>query len=212
MIRGREAVASRPHERFSESPAVVDRALMIACAVTWLAALGVTVAAGVALVDLGEGHPNEVVEDPGTPWLLYTVIGVSALVIALAIPLLLRARRGTEPEPPPRPTTGPKTVQARAMMVDPDPPDYPGPTPARHSSSVISVASLDRMWLRCGLGVLTAVGLAYVAVAVATYLMALDKMTAAWSLYGVAGVITVAMVVIPIKYLRQLRAALTTEA
>lgn len=205
-------MAGRPQERFSGSPELVDRAVMIACAVTWLAALGVTVAAGVALVDLGEGHPNEVVEDPGTPWLLYTVIGVSALVIALAIPLLLRARRGNEPEPPPRPTVGPKTVQARAMMAEADPPDYPGPTPARHPSSVISVTTLDRMWLRCGLSVLTAVGLAYVAVGVATYLMALDKMTAAWSLYGVAGVITVAMVVIPIWYLRRLRSALTVEA
>lgn len=204
-------MAWRPQERFSSSPEVVDRGVMIACAVTWLAALGVAVAAAVALVDLGEGHPTEAAEDPATPWLLYTVIGISALVIALAIPLLLRARRSTEMEPPPRPTTGPKTVQARAMM-DPDPPDYPGPTPARHSSSVISVAALDRMWLRCGLGVLTAVGLAYVAVAVATYLMALDKITASWSVYGVAGVIAVAMAAIPIKYLRQLRAALATEA
>lgn len=206
-------MAGRMQEQVSESPELVDRGVMIVCAVTWLVALGVTVAAAVTLVDLSKGHPTEVVEESGTPWLLYTVIGVSALVIALAIPLLLRARRGTEAALPPRPTTGPKTVQARAMMVEPDPPDYPGPTPARHSSSVISVAALDRMWLRCGLGVLTAVGLAYIAVAVATYLLALDKVTAAWIVYGVAGVITVAMVVIPIRYLHQLRAALaTTEA
>lgn len=201
-------MAWRSQERISDSPEVVDRGVVFACAATWLAALGVAVAAGVALVDLGDGMTAEpAAEESGTPWLLYTVIGVSALVIALAIPLLLRARRIVE-EPPPPPRTGPKTVQARAMLVDPDPPDYPGPTPARYSSSVISASALDRMWLRCGLGVLTSVGLAYIAVAVATYLMALDKLTAAWIVYGVAGVITLAMIAIPILSLRRLRAAL----
>lgn len=196
--------------KFSDSPELVDRGVMVACAVTWLVALGVAVAAGVALVDLGVAHSPGPVSDPGTPWLLYTVIGVSAAVIVLAVPLLLRARRAVEePVPPPRP--GPKTVQARAMLVDQDPPDYPGPTPARHSSSAISVTFLDRMWLRCGLGVLTAVGLAYVAVAVATYLMASDKITASWVVYGVAGVITLAMIAIPLTYLRQLKGRLASE-
>ena len=45
-----------------------------------------------ALVDLGRGHPQSSGES-GTPWLLYTVIGVSAAVIIGAVPLLLRARR-----------------------------------------------------------------------------------------------------------------------
>ena len=68
------------------------------------------------------------------------------------------------------------------------------------------------MWLRCGLGVLTALGLAYVAVAVATYLMALDKVTASWVVYGVAGVITLAMIAIPVGYLRRLRSSLAVDA
>ncbi|CAN5573536.1 DUF2561 family protein [soil metagenome] len=203
-------MAGRPKEQSSTSPEVIDRSVMAACAATWLVALGISVAAGVALANLGErGGAAPVADKSETPWLLYTVIGVSALVIALAIPLLLRARRTSE-EPPPPPRTGPKTVQARAMMaVDPDPPDYPGPTPARYSSSVISAIALDRMWLRCGLGVLTTLGLAYAAVAVATYLMAVDKETASWWVYGVAGAITVVMIAIPIVYLRQLRTALS---
>ncbi|CAN5641255.1 DUF2561 family protein [soil metagenome] len=205
-------MARRPQDRLSNSPEVVDRSVVFGCAATWLVALGVAVAAGVALVDMGDGGTTAAVasDDAATPWLLYSVIGVSALVIALAIPLLLRARRTAE-EPPPPPRTGPKTVQARAMMVDPDPPDYPGPTPARYSSSVISAAALDRMWLRCGLGVLTTLGLAYVAVAVATYLMALEKLTASWIVYGVAGALTVVMIAIPVVYLRQLKGALAGE-
>jgi hypothetical protein len=205
-------MARRP-ERFSRSPEVVDRSVMTACAASWLAALGVAVAAGVALSNMGQTQTAAPTQEATTPWLLYTVIGVSALVIVLAVPLLLRARRNAVLETPPPPRTGPKTVQARAMMaVEPDPPDYPGPTPARHSATVISAVALDRMWLRCGLGVLTAVGLAYVAVAVATYLMAVEKLTASWVVYGIAGVITLAMIAIPVAYLRQLRTALAADA
>lgn len=201
----------RPQDRLSGSPELIDRGVIAACAVTWLAALGVAVAAGVALVKLGSVHTSRPAEDAGTPWLLYTVIGVSALVILLAVPLLLRARRAVdEPSPPPR--TGPKTVQARALLADQDPPDYPGPTPARHSPEAVPATFLDRMWLRCGLGVLTGVGLAYVAVAVATYLMALGSTTASWVAYGVAGAITLATVAIPLVYLRQLRGLLATDA
>jgi len=197
----------------SGSPEVIDRGVMVACAITWLAVLGVAVAAGVALTNMGEAHSAAPTGDRDTPWLLYTVIGVSALVIVLAVPLLLRARRITE-EPPPPPRTGPKTVQARAMMMatEPDPPDYPGPTPARYSSAVISAVALDRMWLRCGLGVMTGIGLAYVAVAVATYLMALNRVSASCAVYGVAGVITLATIAIPVAYLRRLRSALAVDA
>ena len=70
----------------------VDRILLGACAAIWLAALGTGVAAVVALVDLARGHPESSGES-ATPWLLYTVIGISALVIIGAVPLLLRARR-----------------------------------------------------------------------------------------------------------------------
>lgn len=39
------------------SPEVIDRALIVACAVAWLLALGFAVAAGVALADLGGDGP-----------------------------------------------------------------------------------------------------------------------------------------------------------
>ena len=69
-----------------------DRILLAVCAALWLAALGAAVAAIVALVDLASRHrPTR--RDSETPWLLYTVIGVSAVVIVGAIPLLIRARR-----------------------------------------------------------------------------------------------------------------------
>jgi hypothetical protein len=70
---------------------------------------------------------------------------------------------------------------------------------------------LDRMWLRCGVGVLTAMGVAMIAVATATYLMAVESDTASWTAYGVAAVVTVAMTVIPVLYLRQLRVALANS-
>ena len=77
----------------------VDRILVGACVAIWLAALGAGVAATVALVDLARGHPEaaaSATESADTPWLLYSVIGVSAIVIAGAIPLLLRARAQNE--------------------------------------------------------------------------------------------------------------------
>ncbi|MCV7225052.1 DUF2561 family protein [Mycolicibacterium komossense] len=209
MSPGRGHADAGPQSRFARSPETVDRILVIACAVMWLAVLGVGVAATVALVDLGSGHPATApkAEHSDTPWLLYVVIGVSALVILAAIPLLLRARRIVIDERPPVPPARP---QAR-LAVDRDPPDYPGPTPARAPSNVISVGMLDRMWLRCGVGVLTATGAAMIAVATATYLMAVQSDTASWSAYGVAGVITVGMTAIPVLYLRQLHAALANS-
>jgi RsiW-degrading membrane proteinase PrsW (M82 family) len=195
-----------PRSRFGRSPEAVDRILVIACAVVWLIALGVGVAATVALVDLVDGRPATTDTSSGsnTPWLLYVVIGISALVILAAIPLLLRARRTAIDESVPR------VVRPQARLaVDRDPPDYPGPTPARYSATVISVPMLDRMWLRCGVGVLTATGVAMIGVATATYLMAVDSDTAAWAAYIVAAVITVGMTAIPVFYLRQLRAALS---
>ena len=87
-----------------------DRILLGACAAIWLAALGAGVAAVVALVDLGRGHP-EVSGESGTPWLLYTVIGVSAAVIVGAVPLLLRARRSAQQDTPPPSRPASRTAQ-----------------------------------------------------------------------------------------------------
>ncbi len=51
-----------------------------------------------------------------------------------------------------------------------------------------------------------------VAIGVATYLMAVDSNAAAWVLYVLAGLVTVAMPAIPWFYLRQLRALLEPSA
>ena len=83
----------------------IDRILLGACAAIWLAALGAGVAATVALVDLGRGHPARP-ERSDTPWLLYAVIGISAVVIVGAVPLLLRARRSALDGRRPARTTG----------------------------------------------------------------------------------------------------------
>ncbi|MGV0697282.1 DUF2561 family protein, partial [Mycolicibacter sinensis] len=74
-----------------QSPEVTDRVLLGVCAAIWLALLGMSVAATVALVDLGRGF-DQPTESSHTG-LLYIVIGVSALVILAAIPVLLRARQ-----------------------------------------------------------------------------------------------------------------------
>ncbi len=201
--RGADAPAWRSTGVLGRSPEAIDRAFIIACAVVWLLALGFGVAAGAALVDLGRAHSAGSGDGGSTPWLLYVVIGISALVIILAIPLLLRARRDASAEP-----VKPSPRLSARSAADRDPPGYPGPTPARYSASVISAAALDRMWLRCGVGVLTAAGAAMAAVAIATHLMAVDMDGVAWGVYGAAGVITVAMAAIPVYFLRQLRAAL----
>src|ERR1700741_2636543 len=69
-----------------------------ACAAVWLVLLGVTVAAAVALADLGRGF-HKTAGNAHTPWVLYAVIIVSALIIAGAIPALVRARRMSPIEP-----------------------------------------------------------------------------------------------------------------
>ena len=79
-------------QRIARSPETVDRALVGVCGAIWLLVLGMAVAATVALVDSAAAIPR-VTTGSSTPWLLYSVIAVSALVIVGAIPLLLRARR-----------------------------------------------------------------------------------------------------------------------
>ncbi len=202
------------NSRLSDSPEAVNRALITACAVIWLLVLGMAVASTVALVDLGRGHPPAETGS-GTPWLLYVIIVVSALVIASAIPLLRRAQRsaldGTLSAGGPEPARLATSAGVHATSpgaADRDPPGYPGPMPARHSSAVLSAEALDRMWLRCGLGVLTATGAAMLAVALAAYLLAIESNSAASAALTVAALITIAMMAIPVIYLRQLSAAL----
>jgi hypothetical protein len=70
------------------------------------------------------------------------------------------------------------------------------------------MTAIDQLWLRCAVVIAIAMGVAMVAVGVATYLMAVDHNTAAWVFYVLAGLVTVAMPGIPWFYLRELRALL----
>jgi Protein of unknown function (DUF2561) len=51
-------------------------------------------------------------------------------------------------------------------------------------------------------------GVAMVAIGIATYLMAVDHNAVAWALYILAGIVTLGMPAIPWFYLRELRALL----
>jgi hypothetical protein len=201
-----------------------DRILLGACVAVWLAALGAGVAATVALVDLGTRHGASTGESD-TPWLLYAVIAISAAVIIGAVPLLLRARRAALEESPSRATP----VRAVAGQPPPvrgaEPPTEKlrvPPTATRRVATgpgyatreAISpppsplMTAVDQLWLRCAVVIAIAMGVATVAIGVATYLMAVDNNAAAWVLYVLAGLVTVAMPAIPWLYLRQLRALL----
>lgn len=200
------------------SDAAVDRLLVGICAAIWLAALGVSVAAAVVLADLGSGSGGVLGDEVDTPWLLYGVIGISALVIVGSIPLLLRARSGASqwPERPPsaavvqrqarlenatekmRAGSGPggaRSVRARGAS----------PVPSSPPPEGASVEVVDRIVLRCTVLIVGAIGAGLAVVATATYLMGVDEDTAAWVALGVAGVITLAMPVIPFRYLGRLR-------
>ena len=189
-----------------------DRILLGACVLVWLAALGAAVAATVALVDLTSGQRASTA-DSGTPWLLYTVIGVSAAVIVAAVPLLLRARRAqwevaSRPQQPaPRVEAGPPvpsrgvdapTEKLRVAPVAAAVPEVSGPLPRAVSPAV------DRLWLRGATSIVTAIGASTLLVSVATYLMAVGNDTAAWVFHGLAGVLTVGMAAIPWYFLREL--------
>lgn len=201
-----------------------DRILLGACAAVWLAALGAGVAATVALVDLGTGHGQSTGESD-TPWLLYAVIAISAAVIIGAVPLLLRARReameespsparatpvraAAGPQPPVR-GADPATEKLRlpAGRTGATGPGYATREPISAPPSPLMTA-VDQLWLRCAVVIAIAMGVAMLAIGFATYLMAVDDNAAAWVFYVLAGIVTVGMPVIPVFYLRQLRAML----
>ncbi|MBV8929745.1 MAG: DUF2561 family protein [Mycobacteriaceae bacterium] len=221
----------------ARSPDAVDRILAGVCAVIWLAVIGVGVAATVVLVDLGSGRHSRNGGDSHTPWLLYGVIGLSALIIIGAVPLLIRARRGVPAESSRAPVTparaasrsgqtqssqssqrsGPSrpsgaeapTQKLRVFGSIADPIDSagrraPAPPPGRLAGGLAEDA-VQRLWLRATLVLAGAMGVAMLGVTAATYLMGVDKDNTAWVAYGVAAVVTVAMPVVPWRYLRQLR-------
>jgi Protein of unknown function (DUF2561) len=207
------------------SPDAVDRVLVIGCAVIWLAVIGVGVAATVALVDLGTGRQPEAGSRSQTPWLLYVVIAVSAVIIVGAVPLLVRARRNALAEPagvpvssvprttnlatagPARPAAEAPTEKLRVFGATADPitRDTSGNAPTRSSRVTLPPESIERMWLRVTAAIGAAMGVAMLAVAAATYLMAVDDNSAAWAALIAAAVVTAAMPVIPWLFLRQLR-------
>ena len=183
------------------------------CGAIWLALLAATVFAAVAMVRLGSGHPGR--PDGNSSWLLYSIIAVSALIIAGAVPLLLRARRGSasagdRPAEPPvnrlRPD-GTAPEQMRVFGVDPfaaRQPEMSRPGPAG--------AVINRLLLRGGAALLATMGLALTAVAVGAYLLADASDTAAWVAFGLAGVITVAMPAVLVFYRRQLDESIEATA
>lgn len=189
------------------TPEVVDRVLLGVCAAIWLALLGMGVAATVALVDLGRGFDQPA--EKSHTGLLYIVIGISALVILAAIPVLLRARQAGAAGP----STGSTGFSPQAGAGQPirrSGPlpqrgfDAPGRRGAAERSAPPNQTQVDRVLLR-GITVLAgAVGGALTVVALATYLMAVGKDTGSWVSYGVAAAIAVAMPVIPWLYLRRL--------
>ncbi|MCV7150707.1 DUF2561 family protein [Mycolicibacterium pyrenivorans] len=194
-----------------------DRILLGSCAAVWLAALGAGVAATVALVDLSRGHTASSAES-GTPWVLYTVIGVSALVIVAAVPLLLRARRATTAEPvsDERPKAAAPQLQSPVRGAEAPTEKFRAPAVVAEPSGPIPLvlqrpagaAALEQLWLRSAVAIASAMGVATLLTGVSTYLMAVASDTVAWVLYGLAGVITVGMVAIPWYFLRELRALL----
>ncbi len=98
MARESEVAVTGATEDDDRSPQTVDRILVGVCGAIWLVLLAMTVIAVVALVDLGRGHTLGG-EGKHTPWVLYSIIAVSALIIVGAIPLLIRARRAAQAEP-----------------------------------------------------------------------------------------------------------------
>jgi hypothetical protein len=195
------------------APDQVDGILVIACVVIWLAALGAGVAAIVALVDLAQVH-TVTSGDSHTPWLLYSVIGVSAAVIICAIPLLVRARRTASTVPSRSALQGNPGGAVDAPSVAQRLQPFGAPvlrrtaTPPATSRVGFPTAAVDQIWLRCTASIAGAMGAAATGIGVATYLMASGHDTAAWAVYGVAAVIAVAMPVAAWFYLRQLHGVL----
>jgi Protein of unknown function (DUF2561) len=188
-------------------PDVIDRILLGACAAIWLLLLGVSVAAAVALADLGRGFHSAAGNAHSTPWVLYAVIVVSALIIAGAVPVLLRARRMAKAEPPVvrstalqgRPSTRPAATRTVVERVRPQRGSSAG------AAGEWSSEAVDRIWLR-GTVVLTGmIGIALIAVAAATYSMAVGHDGPSWVGYGLAAVATAAMPAVEWFFVRQLR-------
>jgi hypothetical protein len=67
---------------------------------------------------------------------------------------------------------------------------------------------VDRVWLRGTAALLGTMGAALLAAALATYLMAIGHDALSWTSYGIAGLITLLMPLVPWRQVRQLRRTL----
>ena len=213
----------------TRTPEATDRMLLGICAGIWGVWLIVTAVAAVALVNLGRGHRTA----EGSPWLLYTVIAISAIVVIGAIPLLLKARRtaaesrdaaatatadsGAAQSRPALPVAEAPTEKLRVFgeAVDPravDPraagPRAADPGAGRHSRpeepAPAGTGDTDRLWLRVTTSLLGAMGLALTATSTATYLLASRADIGAWVALGIAALFTAAMPAMLVAFQRQL--------
>lgn len=201
---------SHTSRRTLSGPENLERILLAACAVIWLGALGAAVAATVTLVDLANGRGTvraELSEASGseTPWLLYSVIGVSAVVIAVAIPLLVRARQQTGQRSLHTPAGGSAADDIAAVPARESRRRQAEPAVETGSGSSVPSGIVDQVYLRCGTSIGCAVGAGTLAVGVATYLTASGSDGAAMAFYIITGLIVVAMPVLPWFYLRELK-------
>ncbi len=194
------------------APATADRILVGACAAVWLALVGMSVAAIVALMDLGRGF-HDAKGNPHTSSVLYAIIVISALVILAAIPMLLRARRTTRDGPVARSARVPaRTAGGQLSRSE----HTATSTITRQGSTerlttlrpALPDAEVDRVWLRGTAALTGTMGLALLAVAAATYLMAIGHDAFSWTSYGIAGFVTLIMPLVPWQQVRQLRRTL----
>jgi hypothetical protein len=176
-----------------------------------LALVGMSVAAIVALMDLGRGF-HDAKGNPHASSVLYAIIVISALVILAAIPMLLRARRVTSDGPVARSGPSARTGSGRPIRSS--------TTTARGSIQhdpterltalrpALPDTAIDRIWLRGTAALMATMGVALLAVAAATYLMAIGHDAFSWTSYGIAGFVTLVMPLVPWRQVRQLRRTL----
>jgi len=190
------------------TPATADRILVGSCAAIWLALVGMSVAAIVALMDLGRGFHNSR-GNPHTSSVLYAIIVVSALVILAAIPMLLRARHTIRDGPV---TRSARTGSGRPIRSGHTTESAMGQLGRTERLTTLRPAlpeaAVDRFWLRGTAALMSTMGAALLAVALATYLMAIGHDAFSWTSYGIAGFVTLAMPLVPWRQVRQLRRAL----